>query len=469
MKSKIRFAMKAGVIFTLILTFVLPGSAIIKSNYIQTDSSTDLILTLDKAKELSQSENAILLYVQEEADNFIDGAISVSLSELSCSSCFGKLLDRFDLILIYSEDTCGEKAIKILQEQGYNVLLVSNTEDTFDPEMDSNLDEEILSLIDESLREYIPVFLFFYAEWCPFSQMERSVLTDEFKISYSTVTFLEINVETSDLDEEFDVKGLPTMFFITGKNRQGYIYKEFFGFLDEKELTDTLIDTLDKINAFHYGQTTNQDLMKLLCLQNTSSIQFLIFDDIDCPSGLGFQKKWGEAENSCDRCCTIACQGRAEHNRYVTPAGVVACCGPHETSCICSENLNDSYANSTCFKAAFMFCVLQHENVHRGDIDCSQNPSGTVRTWGQANSLPWLDPCRANCSECEAYQVSKQCIENIDCSAVCSNQSQREACEYYKQIEIGFIDQAIDHYCGLCDDCLEQHPYLEPFYQLDYE
>ncbi|MBN2075813.1 MAG: conjugal transfer protein TraF, partial [Dehalococcoidales bacterium] len=106
------------------------------------------------------------------------------------------------------------------------------SDQTYEPELDHS--------INISLLAGKPVFLFFYAEWCHYCQMQHPII-DELGIEYGAdITF--IRAESSSYAQSLDmwgVTGFPSMFLIAGRENDTYIYREFGGFTPQNTLAAT--------------------------------------------------------------------------------------------------------------------------------------------------------------------------------------------------------------------------------------
>ena len=96
--------------------------------------------------------------------------------------------------------------------------------------------------IDDLLAEDDPIFIFFYSDRCPYCHQQMPII-DQLEGEYAgEVTFIWINVtERPDHAAEFDVRALPTMVAISGKNDAGeYAREEISGFRELTELRGIL-------------------------------------------------------------------------------------------------------------------------------------------------------------------------------------------------------------------------------------
>ncbi|MHC1575266.1 MAG: right-handed parallel beta-helix repeat-containing protein [Candidatus Methanogasteraceae archaeon] len=112
--------------------------------------------------------------------------------------------------------------------------------------MDSNpevqfTNDPLSNRIDDLLAEDKSVFLFFYADWCPYCHQETPII-DQLEAEYAgEVAFIRINVTARpDHAEEFGVSALPTMFVTSGKNEEGYVKQEISGFTEKARLREII-------------------------------------------------------------------------------------------------------------------------------------------------------------------------------------------------------------------------------------
>jgi len=93
--------------------------------------------------------------------------------------------------------------------------------------------------INEILEEGKLPFLFFYADWCGFCKKQKPII-EELKEEYAdSVEFIWLNAEENREEaQQFGVSGYPTMFFIFGKDDNGYLYKRFGGYTERDELAE---------------------------------------------------------------------------------------------------------------------------------------------------------------------------------------------------------------------------------------
>jgi hypothetical protein len=79
-------------------------------------------------------------------------------------------------------------------------------------------------------------------------------------------------------------------------------------------------------------------------------------------------------------------------------------------------------------------CVWAHENVHRGEIDCSTNKECDIMHPNNGG-LPWKDGVDPACSEARGYLIQYLCARGIKCSA-CKDPGQ---CEIAKKAELTWL------------------------------
>ena len=110
---------------------------------------------------------------------------------------------------------------------------------SMDPTQEVRFTNDPLSnRIDNSLAEGKSVFLFFYADWCPYGHQETPIIDQLEGECAEEVTFIRINVtERPDHAAEFGVSALPTMVVISGTEEGGSVKEEISGFAKKAELS----------------------------------------------------------------------------------------------------------------------------------------------------------------------------------------------------------------------------------------
>ena len=94
--------------------------------------------------------------------------------------------------------------------------------------------------IDSYLSNKIPVFVFFYAEWCHFCNEQKAIIDGLEKEYAGKIAFIHVNAEENPhATNEFEVTGFPAMFLIVDKNNEGYVYQKFDGFTEKKVLENS--------------------------------------------------------------------------------------------------------------------------------------------------------------------------------------------------------------------------------------
>ncbi|MCK4365653.1 MAG: DUF2341 domain-containing protein, partial [Thermoplasmatales archaeon] len=215
----------------------------------------------EDAKNIVDSyENVLILDFRNE-DSYnsghVDRAISVTLDDLACSSCFQKLLKDYknSKIIVYGDNEVEvKKAYDTLFEGGYNLLyyLTDDIESWKNAGFNiitSQAEINVETEIDQSLNNGKSTLLFFYSNGCGYCQDQKPVLTD-LSESYADeldIVYLHNNENPNNFDR-YNVKSYPTMFLVVGKDKDGYIYKDFSGFKDKDMLVSFFDMALDKSN-----------------------------------------------------------------------------------------------------------------------------------------------------------------------------------------------------------------------------
>ncbi|MGC9445077.1 MAG: right-handed parallel beta-helix repeat-containing protein [Candidatus Methanospirareceae archaeon] len=118
------------------------------------------------------------------------------------------------------------------------------TSETADPS-NLNLSERIDALLEAGK---LP-FLFFYADWCHFSETQKPILKELEKDYADTIEFIWLDVGDYRAEaHEFGVSGYPTMFLITGKGQEGYYYTRIDGYTERDGLINKIETTINSRN-----------------------------------------------------------------------------------------------------------------------------------------------------------------------------------------------------------------------------
>ncbi len=255
-KNPLLIHMNVGLAIAVILTFLTPTTAIMNNlTPVEnpTSQTSQYMLTMEQAKEMIQSHKVLLVQVEDQ-DNpgtFLPGAMGVSLPELGCSDCLENALRQYTQLIVYSSrDDLRTQASDILRKDGYTVYELIDVGDALPTEENGYLSKDkVIQQIDKSLAEKVPVFLFFFAEWCGYCKRERPIY-EKLKIDYDgKIVFLDINAEkNTELSDMFGVSGFPTMFLITGKDKDGYVKEKYVGFNSEILLKGVFDKTLGITN-----------------------------------------------------------------------------------------------------------------------------------------------------------------------------------------------------------------------------
>jgi uncharacterized repeat protein (TIGR01451 family) len=216
-------------------------------------------LTAYKAKRMIEANpNIILLDVRTQDDflarGHINGARCVPLSELK------ERIDELDKdkeVIVYCNSGMKSKpACEILAENGfenvYNMFggIKAWTATGFAlnapslPSYTSSEKNSVDSRIDSALENDKPAFMFFYTDWCHFSQKQKLIIYALEQEYSEKVVFIYVNAkENQQAMDEFGVTGFPTMVLIWGKADDRYLYRKFVGYTE----SDALAEELDRV------------------------------------------------------------------------------------------------------------------------------------------------------------------------------------------------------------------------------
>jgi thiol-disulfide isomerase/thioredoxin len=117
--------------------------------------------------------------------------------------------------------------------------------------MDSNQEvqftnDPLSNRIDDILADGKSVFLFFYADWCPYCRQETPIIDQLEGKCAEEVTFIRINVTARpDHAAEFNVSALPTMITISGTDEDEYLKEEKISGLAKKAELSAIIASAD--------------------------------------------------------------------------------------------------------------------------------------------------------------------------------------------------------------------------------
>jgi len=235
---------------------VMDVAAEIISDKSGTDVSTDIMsiddtfqkhpdvdISVIQAKEMIEENQDVIILDVRDPDEYnsghIEGAISIPLIELDCESCLQKMLNQHkeENIIVYcktgvrSKEACNillnsgfnhvyniEDGINAWNDAGFPISLPdTNQSNEWSYTIDLNADvssNPLTSEIDDILNSYkIPVFVFFYVEWCHFCRQQLPII-DELEEEYTgKIAFIRINAEENPQAlNDFGVTGFPAMF-----------------------------------------------------------------------------------------------------------------------------------------------------------------------------------------------------------------------------------------------------------------
>ena len=119
--------------------------------------------------------------------------------------------------------------------------------------------DPLKSRIDDILAEDKSVFLFFYADWCPYCHQQMSIVDQLEGECAEEVAFIRINVTARpDHAAEFDVSALPTMIVISGTYEDEYLKEAISGFTAEAELREVIAPGEDDNSGVRVAATSTK-------------------------------------------------------------------------------------------------------------------------------------------------------------------------------------------------------------------
>jgi len=87
----------------------------------------DYSISYEKAQNMIENENSILLIVQEEMKSHIVGVMTATLEDIECGGCINSKIGNYDSVIIYSEEhKIQQRAVYILRDDGVIVYELSN-------------------------------------------------------------------------------------------------------------------------------------------------------------------------------------------------------------------------------------------------------------------------------------------------------------------------------------------------------
>ncbi|MDF1557450.1 MAG: thioredoxin family protein [ANME-2 cluster archaeon] len=104
--------------------------------------------------------------------------------------------------------------------------------------------------INTNLNNNIPVFVYFYSDFCHFCQ-EQTPIINELEVNYfSKIAFIHINLDENFQDGiEFNVSRVPTTLLITDKDERGkFVYQKFQGVKNSTTLSSSFDQAIANIS-----------------------------------------------------------------------------------------------------------------------------------------------------------------------------------------------------------------------------
>ncbi len=200
------------------------------------------------------------------------------------------------------------------------------------------------SIIDAALSSGRLIFLFFYADWCHFCNLEKPIV-DELGMEFSErILFIRLNEKLNqEAMQEFMVDGYPTMFLIYGEDSEGYKYVEFRGYKEKTQLKNDLEYVLVNLRP---PPTSEGDLLaELELIANEGSLHHTCDIDAclgDCRIEAGFWEEdvmrvlyeMARFTGECSLCvgAVTSCVG-------LCSAALTACAGTLGAACLPSLGL----------------------------------------------------------------------------------------------------------------------------------
>jgi len=158
----------------------------------------------------------------------------------------------------------GDGVSSDLYETQDDLLTQEQTGCCVDPQMLNSSEGHSLNYeIDSSLLNKIPVFVFFYAEWCHFCQPQKTIIEEVEQEYADKIVFIHVNAEENPhAINEFGVTGFPAMFLIVDKNEEGYVYQEFDGYTEKETLKESFEYMVVSKSVF-YTENVSDNVEKL--------------------------------------------------------------------------------------------------------------------------------------------------------------------------------------------------------------
>jgi len=106
----------------------------------------DYSISYEKAQNMIENENSILLIVQEEMKSHIAGVMTATLEDIECGGCINSKIGNYDSVIIYSEEhDIQQRAVDILRDDGVIVYELSNLPNSITNQISDNQIGEVNS------------------------------------------------------------------------------------------------------------------------------------------------------------------------------------------------------------------------------------------------------------------------------------------------------------------------------------